>query len=86
MVDPGSSSNPHSHEESEEVFFVLSGKGEIHVGDEHVEATPGTLVYVPPRTRHQIVNTGQEVFRTLNCASPPFELEIFQEQHLMKGD
>jgi mannose-6-phosphate isomerase-like protein (cupin superfamily) len=42
---------PQVHEDQEAVY-VVSGVGEIKVGDEVVALKPGIAVYVPPGTAH----------------------------------
>ncbi len=43
---------PHVHDQEEEAFFVLEGDLVFTLGDEEIEAPPGTYVYVPPGVRH----------------------------------
>jgi mannose-6-phosphate isomerase-like protein (cupin superfamily) len=80
-VDPGSSSNAHSHERNEEVFYVVQGAGVIEVGSEGVEVGPGSVVVVPPGATHRLVNSGAEVLKVLCSVSPPFELADFDAKH-----
>lgn len=42
---------PQVHNDQEAVY-VVSGEGELRVGDNVVALTPGTAVYVPPGTAH----------------------------------
>ena len=42
----------HVHKRSDEAFYVLSGRFAFTRGDEEVEATPGSLVFIPKGTRH----------------------------------
>jgi uncharacterized cupin superfamily protein len=50
VLDPGDGSDT-AHDESDdlqqEVYVVLRGRARIRVGDEEVEATPGTIVAAP---------------------------------------
>lgn len=45
---------PHLHQGFEESFYVLDGEFTFHVGEERVEATPGTYILVPRGTAHAI--------------------------------
>jgi mannose-6-phosphate isomerase-like protein (cupin superfamily) len=45
---------PHLHQGFEESFFVLDGLFIFTIGDERVEATPGTYLLVPRGTTHGI--------------------------------
>jgi mannose-6-phosphate isomerase-like protein (cupin superfamily) len=42
----------HVHRDREEVFFILEGHFTFTVGDETIEADPGTAVLVPRGTPH----------------------------------
>jgi mannose-6-phosphate isomerase-like protein (cupin superfamily) len=86
-VDPGSCSNPHSHERQEEIFYVVGGRGEIEVGDEKEAVEPGSIVVVPPTLIHSLINTGDETLKVLSVVSPPFEKSDFEQRHrLADGD
>ncbi len=42
---------PQVHDDQEAVY-VISGEGELRVGEEVVPLRPGTAVYIPPGTPH----------------------------------
>lgn len=83
-VDPGFLSNAHSHEEQEEVFYCVSGKGRIKVDDEEAPLEPGVVVYVPPGSLHQLINDGKEVLKVVSAVAPPFIPEKYRQDHLIK--
>ncbi len=61
----------HSHHANEELAFILSGTGEVRLGDQRYPLRAGDLVAMPaggPETAHQIINTGSEDLRYL-CLS-----------------
>ena len=63
-VLPGATSFPgHIHAECEEIILVLSGKGEIKIGEEIFPMKPGDAIWLPQGVRHLIRNTGREVMR-----------------------
>jgi quercetin dioxygenase-like cupin family protein len=80
-VDPGFASNEHSHAGQEEIFYCVSGRGRVKVGGEEARVETGDLVYVPPGSRHQLVNDGNAVFKVLAVVSPPFVPEKFKKDH-----
>lgn len=80
-VNVGGRSNPHSHEKEEEIFYVVSGRGKIIVGDEECEIEPGSCVYIPEKTTHQLINTSDETLKVISVASPPFPSEEFRVVH-----
>jgi mannose-6-phosphate isomerase-like protein (cupin superfamily) len=71
---PGSQQRLHEHPDSEQVYVIVAGSGEMIVeGEErHVEA--GTMVFIPPGTKHAIRNSGTEPLTYVSATSPPFEL------------
>ena len=83
-VDPGFTSNLHSHEDQEEVFYCVAGKGRIRVDDEEVAVEPGGVVYVPVGCAHQLINDGDEVFKVVSAVAPPFIPEKYKRDHLIK--
>ena len=84
-VAPGNETNAHSHDINEEVFYCVSGRGEMIVDGERREYHAGTIVYVPPGSVHQVVNTGDEPLKSLCSVSPPFEQAQFRKDHDMEG-
>ncbi len=80
-IEPGYTSNPHSHKDQEEVFYCVSGKGRIRVDDEEENFSPGDVCYVPAGCVHQLINTGEEVLKVVAAVSPPFEQEQFKKDH-----
>lgn len=68
-VPPGFAAFPlHNHRNNEEMFFILSGTGEVRIGNERHPLRPGDFVACPPgdqSTAHQIINTGAADLRFL---------------------
>ena len=63
-VLPGALCTPgHSHTECEEVIFILSGQGEIKIGEEPFPVKIGDAILLPTGVPHLIRNTGKEVMR-----------------------
>lgn len=60
QVDPHSKIPLHSHDEAEEILFVIGGRAIATVGDETVEIVPGSVVFIPPKTNHGFVNDEDE--------------------------
>ena len=61
---PGATYPAHVHP-APEIYYVMSGTARWTVGDETFIAGPGTAVYHAPNTLHRIVNTGDEVLKTV---------------------
>jgi len=71
---PGSRQDVHAHPDNEQVYVIVRGRGVMTVGEEEREVSAGTLVFVPPRTGHAILNAGDEPLVFISATSPPFEM------------
>jgi mannose-6-phosphate isomerase-like protein (cupin superfamily) len=77
-VLPGEVCTPgHTHTECEEVIFVLSGKGDIKIGEEVFPMKVGDAIYLPTGVGHLIRNTGKEMMRmACSFSSPDFSRDL----------
>ncbi len=66
----GSNNGLHSHEQAEEIWYIISGRGKVRVGGEAAAVEPGMVVYGPPQTPHGFVNDGDEDLTALFVISP----------------
>jgi mannose-6-phosphate isomerase-like protein (cupin superfamily) len=73
-VAPGDISTPHALRTSE-VYYILSGAGEMHINDEVQRVEPGDAVYIPPNARQFIHNIGSEPLVFLCIVDPAWRLE-----------
>jgi mannose-6-phosphate isomerase-like protein (cupin superfamily) len=71
ILQPGESVGAHSTEAKEEVIIILEGSLRVVV-DEKPALTAGKdqVVYIPPQTRHDMVNTGAGAARYIYVVSP----------------
>jgi mannose-6-phosphate isomerase-like protein (cupin superfamily) len=60
----------HRHHNEDEFSFVIAGRMGALLGDEHLEAGPGDLVYKPRGQWHTFWNAGDEPCRILEIISP----------------
>src|ERR1044072_6868067 len=74
-LPPGRAVTPHHHREIEEIYYILSGRGVMTVGDEKREVAAGDCIYVPRRSRHTLENTGAEPMKLLLVCGPAFFYE-----------
>lgn len=70
---PKAHAEVHAHERSEEVFYFLAGEGLFLLDGERHVVEPGTVIFVPPGSRHGIFNTGFTHLVFVVTASPPEE-------------
>lgn len=54
----------------EEIYFVLSGSGEMRVDGEARAVKPGDAVWIPTGASHALLNDGEEECIVLVVASP----------------
>ncbi len=69
-LPPGHCSAPHSHEQEQETWYIISGEGNFRVGDEEAIVGADAVVVSPPRLVHQVTNTGKEELRILWIFTP----------------
>jgi mannose-6-phosphate isomerase-like protein (cupin superfamily) len=56
---PGKDVGLHSTEKNEEMLVILEGQGEVELeGFGRLKIAAGRTAYVPPKTRHNVFNTG----------------------------
>ncbi|MEK6300198.1 MAG: cupin domain-containing protein [Acidobacteriota bacterium] len=82
ILPPGHSVRPHHHRQTDEIYYIVAGRGVMTVGAEQREVGPGDAVYIPPKHRHTLQNTGAEPMRIVLVCGPAFshDDEIFDEQ------
>ena len=69
-LPPGESGSAHTHGDSQETWFVISGKGRLVVGDEEAELVPDSVVVAPQGVEHQIFSSGDEPLKALFIFTP----------------
>jgi quercetin dioxygenase-like cupin family protein len=78
-VAPGFSTGLHVHAVQEETFYVLEGECEWQIGEERVQAGPGTYVFIPPGVPHSIGNASAGPAVMLMTVSPPGHEHYFEQ-------
>lgn len=73
-LEPGKGHVRHNHPYSEEILYVISGRGvqtvELESGKLEKEIGPGTLVHIPTAIYHSTVNTGDETMELIAIYAP----------------
>ena len=54
----------------EEIYFVMSGSGEMGVDDEQRQVGPGDATWIPAGSPHRLLNNGEGDLVILVVASP----------------
>lgn len=70
VLAPGNSVGKHSTGDHEEMVVVLSGRGQMVLGDgSKIDISPDVAAYSPPGTEHDVINTGNQVLRYVYVVS-----------------
>lgn len=57
-VYPTGKTTGHSHDDMEEVYFVVAGEGLMQVGEDEFPIKAGDALYIPPGERHTTYQRG----------------------------
>ena len=57
-IYPTGTTTGHCHDDMEEVYFVVCGKGTMKVGDDEFPIKSGDALYVPPGEFHTTIQEG----------------------------
>jgi mannose-6-phosphate isomerase-like protein (cupin superfamily) len=73
-LEPGQATERHYHAETEEIYFLVEGAGEMELDGERRRVGPGDAILIPPGAWHQI-SAGAERLRFLCCCAPAYRHE-----------
>lgn len=69
----GGATERHYHKVSEELYYLLEGRGVMEIDGETREVGPGDAILIPAGTWHEIKAT--KAMRFLCCCAPPYTHE-----------
>ncbi len=72
---PGQQTTAHYHPATEEIYYILAGRGRMQIGDEVRLVGPGDAIAILPGSIHTIENVGTETLKFLCCCAPGYEQE-----------
>ncbi|NLW71268.1 MAG: cupin domain-containing protein [Chloroflexi bacterium] len=72
VLEKGEAPEIHVHDDAEQIFYMIQGKGTLRIGEnceETFPVKPGDAVRIPPHTFHSILNDGEEqvVYLSVDC-------------------
>lgn len=70
LARPGEGPPPHIHQNEDETFYVLDGRFDILLGEQIIDARPGTFVLVPRGTVHRFRCVAERPSRLLVMFTP----------------
>ena len=75
LVLPGESTLPHQLDRATELYYILEGTGEMHIGDDTAPVHAGQIVLIPPGARQYIRNTGNAPLAFLCIVDPKWQAD-----------
>ena len=62
MFKPGEGLYPHLHHKSEEIYYVVKGKGTLFFGEDNkpMNISTNQIIYIPADTPHGVTNTSTD--------------------------
>jgi len=72
IIPSGCETRLHKHHSSEELYHVLSGSGQMTLGERVFSVASRETICIEPGVRHRIKNTSNQDLVILCCCSPPY--------------
>jgi uncharacterized cupin superfamily protein len=60
----------HDHQDKEQVYYFIKGRGKMLIDGEEYPVTAGDAVHLPPKTKHGVINDGEDEIEYLNISAP----------------
>ena len=73
-ISPGKSSKPHIMKTSE-MYYILEGKGIMHIDSETKQVNQNDLIFVPPMSKQFLENNGETALTILCIVDPAWKKE-----------
>jgi len=70
ILKPNESSLPHRMKSSVEIYYILEGKGMMHIENESAEVGPDQTIYIPHGSEQWIENIGVSDLKFLCMVYP----------------
>jgi mannose-6-phosphate isomerase-like protein (cupin superfamily) len=79
-LESGEQTQPHQHDDLEEIYCFVEGTGEIWVAQKKQPVARGEVIHVPPLTNHFVLNTSVGRLRCLAIESHPQDRPSTEER------
>jgi oxalate decarboxylase/phosphoglucose isomerase-like protein (cupin superfamily) len=56
QLQPRLSYESHKHEDHEEIYYIIKGKGRMRIEEDEVKFREGDIIYIPEKKLHTIMN------------------------------
>lgn len=68
---PGGQTIVHAHDQGDEFFYVVSGRGRARLGNDYEEIGPGDAILVSPGQTHQVANPFDDDLKVIFFMATP---------------
>ena len=79
-LEPNGGQVPWHNQEQEEVYFLVSGRTEMCLGDERREMNAGQVVFIPSGVFHQMTNRSEEPATFIYCYGPAGDVDHWRQE------
>jgi mannose-6-phosphate isomerase-like protein (cupin superfamily) len=79
-LEPAGGQVPWHNQDQEEVYYVVSGRGEMCLDAERCELVQGQAVYIPPGAFHQLTNTGDTPLQMIYVYGPAGDVAHWRQE------
>lgn len=80
VLEPRGGQVPWHNQEQEEVYFIVSGRGEMCLGKERQAVSSGQAVHIPRGVFHQLTNTGDTPMTMMYCYGPAGDVAHWRQE------
>ena len=60
----------HDHQDKEQVYYFIKGRGKMLIDGKEYPVTAGDAVHLPPKTKHGVINDSEDDSEYLNISAP----------------
>lgn len=64
----GGKVQPHDHDNLKEIFYFIRGTGKFVLDGKEIPVKGGSIVVVPPKSVHSILNDGNDILQHVVCS------------------
>ncbi len=79
-LEPNGGQVPWHNQDQEEIYFVVSGTGEMCLGTEKQTLVGGQAALIPPKVFHQLTNIGAEPLVMIYCYGPAGDVAHWRQE------
>ena len=79
-LEPNGGQVPWHNQEQDEIYFIVSGTGEMCLDDERTTVHGGQMVFIPPQAFHQLTNIGDKPLTMIYCYGPAGEVAHWRQE------